>query len=119
METTAYYAFGVPIYVGLVVAEWIVARRRRHPTLSFAESIGNVSAGFGTIVLGLFLGPVLLALYDFGYEHLALIHWPKGPGCAGCSPSCSPTSATTGTTGSIIAWPSAGRCTAFTTSPRR
>jgi sterol desaturase/sphingolipid hydroxylase (fatty acid hydroxylase superfamily) len=78
METTAYYAFGVPLYVALVVVEWIVARRRRHPTLSFAESIGNVSAGFGTIVLGLFLGPVLLALYDFGYDHLALVHWPKG-----------------------------------------
>ncbi len=78
METTAYYAFGVPVYVGLAALEWLLARRRRHPTLSFAESFGNISAGLGSIAVGLFLGPALIALYDFGYTHLALYHWDKG-----------------------------------------
>ena len=78
METTAYYAFGVPLYVLLVVAEYLVARRRRHPTLSFAPSVGNVTAGLGSIVVGLFLGPALLLLYAFGESHIALWHWPKG-----------------------------------------
>ncbi len=78
METTAYYAFGVPLYAMLVVVEWWLARRRRHPTLSFAPSVGNITAGLGSIVVGLFLGPALLLLYAFGESHMALVHWPKG-----------------------------------------
>jgi sterol desaturase/sphingolipid hydroxylase (fatty acid hydroxylase superfamily) len=78
METTAYYAFGVPLYVLLVVGEYLVARRRRHATLSFAPSVGNITAGLGSIVVGLFLGPALLLLYSFGEAHIALVHWPKG-----------------------------------------
>jgi sterol desaturase/sphingolipid hydroxylase (fatty acid hydroxylase superfamily) len=78
METTAYYAFGVPIYLGLVVAEWLRAKRRGARTLSFAPSFGNVSAGLGSIVVGLFLGPALLALYAFGERTLAVVHWEKG-----------------------------------------
>ena len=78
METTAYYAFGVPLYVMLVVVEWWVARRRLHPTLSFAPSVGNITAGLGSIVVGLFLGPALLFLYAFGASHIALVHWPAG-----------------------------------------
>ena len=78
METTAYYAFGVPLYVLLVVIEYVLARRRKHPTLSFAPSASNVMAGFGTIVLGLFLGPLLIMLYAFGASHLEVVHWPKG-----------------------------------------
>ncbi len=78
METTAYYAFGVPLYVMLVVVEWWLARRRRHVTLSFAPSVGNITAGLGSIVVGLFLGPALLLLYAFGESHIAVVHWPKG-----------------------------------------
>jgi sterol desaturase/sphingolipid hydroxylase (fatty acid hydroxylase superfamily) len=78
METTAYYAFGVPLYAGLVGVEWLLARRRGGATLSFAPSFGNLSAGLGAIVVGLFLGPVLIALYDFGHQGFALVRWPEG-----------------------------------------
>ncbi len=78
METTAYYAFGVPIYLGLVVAEWWRARRRGKKTVSFGPAFGNVTAGLGSIVVGLFLGPALLALYAFGEHTLAVVHWEKG-----------------------------------------
>lgn len=78
METTAYYAFGVPLYVLLVVGEYVIARRRKHATLSFAPSVGNITAGLGSIVVGLFLGPALLLLYAFGESHIALVHWPTG-----------------------------------------
>jgi alkylglycerol monooxygenase len=78
METTAYYAFGVPIYVLLVVAEWALAKKRRAATLTFATSFGNVSAGLGSIVVGLFLGPVLLLLYSFAFHTFSLVHWEKG-----------------------------------------
>ncbi len=76
METTAYYAFGVPLYL---LITWVEARRakaRGMPTVTLPEGVGNVSTGVGTIVLGLFLGPALILLYDWGYRHLALVHWP-------------------------------------------
>lgn len=77
-ETTAIYAFGVPLYLGLIALEARVAERRGRPTAELPESLGNLSAGLGTVVLGLFLGPVLIGLYGFGLSHLALVHWPEG-----------------------------------------
>jgi sterol desaturase/sphingolipid hydroxylase (fatty acid hydroxylase superfamily) len=77
METTAYYAFGVPIYVAIVILEALGARRKNRETLSFAPSFGNVTAGLGSIVVGLFLGPALLLLYSFALRHFALFHWEK------------------------------------------
>ncbi len=75
METTAYYAFGVPIYVAIVATEAWILRRRGRNTLSFAPSFGNLSAGLGAIVVGLFLGPALIFLYDTGFSRLALVRW--------------------------------------------
>jgi sterol desaturase/sphingolipid hydroxylase (fatty acid hydroxylase superfamily) len=43
----------------------------------FADTISNLTAGFGEVLIGLLLGPLLIALYDFGYEHFALVHWPE------------------------------------------
>src|SRR5689334_10540723 len=76
--TTAYYAFGVPIYAALVAGEAWLMRRRGRWTISFADSFGNIGAGLGSIVVGLFLGPALIALYDWAYAHFALVHWPAG-----------------------------------------
>lgn len=78
LETTGYYAFGVPIYFSLIAAEYFVAKKRGKTPASFADSVGNISAGLGAIVVGLFLGPLLIALYDWGYAHLAIVHWDKG-----------------------------------------
>jgi alkylglycerol monooxygenase len=76
METTAYYAFGIPLYALLVVAEKLRAKKRS--TLSFADSFGNVGAGLGSIVVGLFLGPILLALYEWAFRTFAIVHWSDG-----------------------------------------
>lgn len=78
LETNGYYALGAPLYFALMAAEYLVARRKGAATLSFANSVGNLSAGIGTLVVGLFLGPCLLALYELGYARLALVHWPAG-----------------------------------------
>ena len=77
LDTNAYYALGAPLYALLVAIEYRVAARRGVRVFGFADSIGNISAGVGEIVVGLFLGPLLIALYDFGYEHIALIHWSE------------------------------------------
>ncbi|HEY8078966.1 MAG TPA: sterol desaturase family protein [Labilithrix sp.] len=78
METTAYYAFGVPLYMMLVIAEHVRARRTGRSTISFADSFGNVSAGLGAIVVGLFLGPVLLTLYEWARHTFAVVTWHEG-----------------------------------------
>lgn len=75
LDTNGYYALGLPFYASVVVAELIVAKVRKRPVYRFAPTIGNLAAGVGEVVLGLFLGPILLGLYDFGYDHIALVHW--------------------------------------------
>lgn len=78
LETNGYYALGAPMYLVLVAIEYFVARRRGVRVFRLADSIGNLSAGLGEVILGIFLGPLLIALYDFGYAHIALVHWPEG-----------------------------------------
>src|SRR4051812_733282 len=79
-ETTAIYAFGVPLYLGLIALEARAARKRGRPTPELPESIGNLSAGLGTVVLGLFLGPILIGLYLLGLPPLALGLGGRGGG---------------------------------------
>jgi sterol desaturase/sphingolipid hydroxylase (fatty acid hydroxylase superfamily) len=75
LDTNGYYALGLPLYAAIVAAELLIAHRHGRRIYRLADTIGNLAAGVGEVVLGLFLGPILLWLYDFGFEHLALIHW--------------------------------------------
>lgn len=78
LETNGYYALGVPLY--LLLAAWDIARARRTgtPRYHFAVTLGNLAAGLGEVVIGLFIGPYLLALYDWAFARIALVHWPRG-----------------------------------------
>jgi sterol desaturase/sphingolipid hydroxylase (fatty acid hydroxylase superfamily) len=78
LDTNAYYALGIPAYVLVMAIEHLWARRHAMRVYRFAGTIGNLSAGLGEVVLGIFLGPYLLSLYDYGYGHIALVHWPEG-----------------------------------------
>jgi alkylglycerol monooxygenase len=78
LDTNGYYALGIPFYVALIAIEYLLARRRGRRVFGFADTIGNLSAGLGEVLIGLFLGPLLIALYDFGFEHIALVRWPEG-----------------------------------------
>lgn len=78
LETNGYYALGIPAYFLLIAIEVAISKARGVRVYRFADTIGNLGAGLGEIVLGLFLAPYLLALYDLGFAQLALIHWPKG-----------------------------------------
>ncbi len=78
LETNAYYALGAPLYALLVGVEYWVAKRRGVRVFSFSDTIGNISAGLGEVIIGLFLGPLLIFLYDFGYEHIALVRYEDG-----------------------------------------
>jgi sterol desaturase/sphingolipid hydroxylase (fatty acid hydroxylase superfamily) len=78
LDSTGYYALGIPLYLAGLGVEHLLARRRGLQVFRFGETIGNLSAGLGEVLVGLFLGPVLLVLHDFGYERLALVRWPEG-----------------------------------------
>jgi alkylglycerol monooxygenase len=78
LDSSGYYALGVPAYVLLLLGERAVARWRGLPTSGFGRAVGNMSAGLGAIMVGLFLGPLLIGLYFWGFEHLALVRWDEG-----------------------------------------
>ncbi|WP_426103865.1 sterol desaturase family protein [Massilia sp. TSP1-1-2] len=78
METTAYYSFGVPLYFLLIWLEARRAKKRGMPAITLPVSINNLSTGLGTMVIGLFLGPALILLYEWAFRHFALLHWGAG-----------------------------------------
>lgn len=78
LDTNAYYALGVPLYVALAALEHALARRRGERAYSFAVTISNLSGGLGEVIVGLLLGPLLFALYSHAYQRWALVHW-KSP----------------------------------------
>jgi alkylglycerol monooxygenase len=78
METTAYYAYGLPIYIAILLLERRAMLRKGARAITYATAFSNISAGFGTIVIGLFLGPALIALYLWALRTFALVRWPAG-----------------------------------------
>jgi sterol desaturase/sphingolipid hydroxylase (fatty acid hydroxylase superfamily) len=78
LDTNGYYALGIPLYLTIIGVEIALARKQGIRVYRFADTLGNFSAGLEEIVIGLFLGPLLLWLYDFGYAQLALINYVEG-----------------------------------------
>src|SRR5688572_6815 len=77
-DNNAFYAFGVPFYILIMLWELWLSKRKGVVAYGFGDTMSTFHAGFGEVVVGLFLGPVLIGLYVFGYEHLRLITWPEG-----------------------------------------
>ncbi len=76
LDTAAWYAFAIPLYVLYVVMEIVIARRKREKVFSFAETISNLTAGMGTLIIGLFAGPWVLRAWNFAHDHVAPFRWP-------------------------------------------
>lgn len=76
MDATAYYAIGIPLYIVLFGVETWLGRARRLESPSFAGSISNITSGLGAIVVGMVVGPLLVALYDWAFHTFALLTWP-------------------------------------------
>ncbi len=75
MDATAYYAIGIPLYIILFGVEILIGRASRLPAPSFAGSISNITAGLGAIVVGMVIGPLLVALYDWSLHTVSLVTW--------------------------------------------
>jgi sterol desaturase/sphingolipid hydroxylase (fatty acid hydroxylase superfamily) len=80
LETTAWYALGIPLFAAVIALEVFVGRRRGTRWVSFAETLSNLSAGLGTLVIGLFVGPLVLRLYEYGYS-LRVVDWRGSAWC--------------------------------------
>lgn len=78
LDTSGYYALGIPAYLALMGVEALHQRRRGEPVYPIARTIGSLSTSLGAVVVGLFLGPLLVGAYDYGLEHIALIRWREG-----------------------------------------
>ncbi len=76
IDTASWYAFAIPLYVLYVGMEIAIARRKPRPVFGFAETISNLTAGLGTLIVGLFVGPWVLAAWDFAHDHVAPFRWP-------------------------------------------
>src|SRR4051794_40015081 len=76
IDTAAWYALGVPLYFIYLALEILLARRRRERIWSFAETISNLTAGLGTLIIGLFAGPLVFRAWNLAHQHLAPLPWP-------------------------------------------
>lgn len=76
IDTTAWYALGIPLYALYVGLEIAIARRRPEKVFGFAETISNLTAGLGTLVVGLFAGPWVQRAWDLAHDRLAPFPWP-------------------------------------------
>lgn len=76
IDTAAWYALGVPLYLVYLALEIGLARRRSERVWSFAETISNLTAGLGTLIIGLFAGPLVFRAWNLAHQHLAPLPWP-------------------------------------------
>jgi sterol desaturase/sphingolipid hydroxylase (fatty acid hydroxylase superfamily) len=79
LETTGYYALGLPALALVVLLEVLRARRAGKKIFGFAETISNLSAFLGTLIIGIFTGPLVYALYDGAQRRYGLIAWGDSP----------------------------------------
>jgi sterol desaturase/sphingolipid hydroxylase (fatty acid hydroxylase superfamily) len=76
VDTTAYYALGFPLYIGVFGLECIVARvRGRDVRATTAASVSNIAVALGAIVVAMAVGPVIVWTYDLSYRYVALFDW--------------------------------------------
>jgi sterol desaturase/sphingolipid hydroxylase (fatty acid hydroxylase superfamily) len=75
LDTYGYYALGIPLLGLLLLLELALSRRPGAARFAFAETLSNLACGLGTLLIGLFSGGSVLALYEWSYRHYALFSW--------------------------------------------
>jgi len=78
MDTNDYYALLVPVFFLLMGVEALVARSQGLRAYVLPDTISNLSCGMGQVLLGIFTGGFLLALYDGFQATFGLIRWAEG-----------------------------------------
>jgi sterol desaturase/sphingolipid hydroxylase (fatty acid hydroxylase superfamily) len=79
METSSWYALGIPLFVALLVGERLLLRRGVRDA---SDTITNLGCGLGQVVFGVFSGPLVLFLYRGFHARFAVtalppwLEWP-------------------------------------------
>jgi sterol desaturase/sphingolipid hydroxylase (fatty acid hydroxylase superfamily) len=68
LETSSYYALGAPLFAALMALEAWLGRRRGVRVYRLADDLGSLACGMGQLLVGVFIGPLVLWLYAYGYS---------------------------------------------------
>ena len=78
MDTNDYYALLVPLFFLLMGIEAWALWRRGQRAYVLPDTLSNLSCGMGQVLVGVFTGGFLLALYDGFQRTFAIVRWEEG-----------------------------------------
>jgi sterol desaturase/sphingolipid hydroxylase (fatty acid hydroxylase superfamily) len=78
VDTNDYYALLVPLFFMLMGIEAWALRRRGRRAYVLPDTLSNLSCGMGQVLVGIFTGGFLLALYDGFQRTFAIVRWEEG-----------------------------------------
>jgi alkylglycerol monooxygenase len=78
VDTNDYYALLVPVFFLLMGLEAWVLKRRGLRAYVLPDTLANLSCGMGQVLVGIFTGGFLLALYAGFQERFAVVRWEEG-----------------------------------------
>ncbi|MFL5344712.1 MAG: sterol desaturase family protein [Hyalangium sp.] len=78
MDTNDYYALLVPLFFVLMGIEAWAAKRQGQRAYVLPDTLSNLSCGMGQVLVGIFTGGFLLALYDGFQRNFSVVHWGEG-----------------------------------------
>ena len=71
-------ALAIPVFLGAILAESVIARRKGLKLYRFFDAISDLSCGIGNQAIGLFVAAFSLFLYVCVYRHGAVVHYAGG-----------------------------------------
>jgi alkylglycerol monooxygenase len=78
MDTNDYYALIGPFFLLVMGIEAFVVWRQGGRAYVLPDTLSNLSCGMGQVLVGIFTGGFLLALYDSFQRTFGLVQWEKG-----------------------------------------
>ena len=78
METSDYYALGIPLYLLVLIVEYRLGRRGGRRLYHPFDTLSNLGCLLGSLVVGIGVGLFTLMAYTWAYEHGALVRFDEG-----------------------------------------
>ena len=69
-----YLAFAVPLFIGLMILEFFVAKRQGKKIFNFTNSIANVNVGIAERLLDTLITGLFFFVYDYLNKHYGIFH---------------------------------------------
>ena len=69
-----YLAFAVPLFIGLMILEFFIAKRRGKNIFNFTNSIANVNVGIAERLLDTLITGLFFFVYDYLNRHYGIFH---------------------------------------------